>query len=252
MFDMMLNCPLLRDHVAQGKVGFGINHEMRDFVNNKKKRLDLVICQPHASSKPQPKRSRILKRPIATFADVAMHQKLPLTPAESADLARLPELRIVPVGTVLVAIEAKAAMTEFSKAESRLFSELDSSITVINGHAQHAIAGALVMVNVADEFVSPIKNLQDFDTPPVFMSRHKNQPHPAIGVIETVRQVRRRTVDTDRGFDVLGILVVDLRNNGSPGVLVKSTPAPEPSDALSYDQMVTRAAALYSRRFSTI
>ena len=34
--------PLLRRHVAAGVIGFGINHEMRDFVHDRKKDLDLV------------------------------------------------------------------------------------------------------------------------------------------------------------------------------------------------------------------
>ena len=29
-FDLLRSCPLLVKHIADGKVGFGINHEMRD------------------------------------------------------------------------------------------------------------------------------------------------------------------------------------------------------------------------------
>src|SRR5262249_11376201 len=46
LFDLLRNCPTLLDHVGRGHVGFGINHEMRDFRTNRKKNLDLVVCTP--------------------------------------------------------------------------------------------------------------------------------------------------------------------------------------------------------------
>src|SRR5665213_3547329 len=46
VFDLMLACPLLRRHIESGAVRFGINHEMRDFVHDRKKNLDLVLCTP--------------------------------------------------------------------------------------------------------------------------------------------------------------------------------------------------------------
>ena len=252
MFDLLLNCPLLRDHVAQGKVGFGLNHEMRDFQSNKEKCLDLVICTPNAAVKPPRKRSKILGRSVETFQDVAADLELNLDPAETADLAKLPTLPIVAVGMVHVALEAKAAMTEFSKARPRLFSELDSSITVINGHAQHAIAAALVMVNVASEFLSTIRNRDDFDSPDLEITEHRKQPKPAQGVIKTVRQLKRRSDDRERGFDAVGILVVEMRNDGSPCRLVTVPPAPDASDTLHYDQMISRASAFYTQRFGSV
>src|SRR5205085_2044407 len=44
LFDLLQTCPLLCEHVAAGKVVFGINHEMRDYKQNRKKNLDLVLC----------------------------------------------------------------------------------------------------------------------------------------------------------------------------------------------------------------
>ena len=45
LFDLLVKCPLLRRHVDDGLVGFGINHEMRDFVHDRKKNLDVVLWQ---------------------------------------------------------------------------------------------------------------------------------------------------------------------------------------------------------------
>jgi len=251
MFDLLLHCSLLREHIAAGKVGFGINHEMTDFQNNKPKCLDLVICRPH--TKVADSGEYGLASRIRTFVELGESLELPLSKNERNDLAGLPRLPIVPVGMVHIALEAKAAMTEFSKAKSRLFSELDSSISVINGHVQHAIAAALVMVNVASEFRSTIINrLGDFDNPDVVVSEHRRQPKPAQGIIDTVRQLRRRSDDRERGFDAIGVLVVDMKNDGSPCRLVTDPPALPPSDSMYYDQMIARASALYAQRFKSV
>lgn len=252
MFDLLLDCALLREHIAAGKVGFGINHEMRDFQNNKEKCLDLVICRPHTQVADSGEYG--VASGIRTFADLAESLDLPLAENERKDLADLPRLPIVPVGMVHIALEAKAAMTEFSKAKSRLFSELDSSISVINGHAQHAIAAALVMVNVASEFRSTIINrVGDFDNSAVVVSEHRRQPKPAQGIIETVRQLRRRSDDRERGFDAIGVILVDMKNDGSACRLITDDPpALPPSDSMHYDQMIARASALYAQRFKSV
>lgn len=56
LFDLLQASNLLKSHVDDGKVVFGVNHVMRDFVNNKKKALDLVICRPGNVDKPQKRR----------------------------------------------------------------------------------------------------------------------------------------------------------------------------------------------------
>ena len=43
VFDLLRGSPLLKQHVARGLVHFGINHEMRDFVHDRKKNLDLFF-----------------------------------------------------------------------------------------------------------------------------------------------------------------------------------------------------------------
>lgn len=52
VFDLLRASTLFREHVAAGRVAFGINHEMRDFRNDRKKNLDLVICQPAGGANP--------------------------------------------------------------------------------------------------------------------------------------------------------------------------------------------------------
>ena len=102
VFDLMRNCALLKRHIAAGKVAFGINEEIRDFQHDRKKKLDLVLCTP-ASGRPA-------KREL-TLSKMADHYEIELTASERAALAELPLLRRAPVGSVLMALEAKACMT---------------------------------------------------------------------------------------------------------------------------------------------
>ena len=60
------------------------------------------------------------------------------------------------VGAVHLALEAKACMTAFSKSYPRLYDELNSSHAVIHGASNRALAVGLAIINVADEFVSPV------------------------------------------------------------------------------------------------
>ena len=89
MFDFLRHCPLLVRHAVQGKIGFGINHEMIDFKNNRDKDLDLVVCTPG--------HGRRFKK-YADMNTMAERLQLELSPAERSALGELPDLAVVPVG----------------------------------------------------------------------------------------------------------------------------------------------------------
>src|ERR1700760_2413774 len=94
IFDFMASTPLLRRHVEAGTVCFGINHEMRDFVHDRKKNLDLVLCTPAGPTMSE------------TLASVAANYQIKLTSEERATFEKLPQLTRAPVGSVLMALEA--------------------------------------------------------------------------------------------------------------------------------------------------
>jgi hypothetical protein len=73
-------------------------------------------------------------------------------------LTAIPELKIGTVSSVLLAIELKAAMTEFQKAMPRLNDKLTSSFQTIHGDSEHAIVAGLAMVNTATQIVSTDRN----------------------------------------------------------------------------------------------
>jgi hypothetical protein len=241
LFDLIQHCPLLKQHVAEEKVGFGINHEMRDFKNNRSKYLDLVISTPGTMTSAND----------STFVDLASQYHVDLTTAQKAQLASYPLLKRVSVGSVHIALEAKAAMTEHIKALPRLFDELNSSHLAIHGSADFAIAAGFAVVNYAATFVSSDRNKVNLATHAPVVTRHI-QPKATERTIKKLEEIPRRTHGGAEGFDALGIVVLELRNDGTPVTIVTGPPAPTPADVWHYDQMIRRIASLYANKFGNV
>lgn len=241
LFDLLQHCPLLIQHIAAGKVGFGINHEMRDFKNNRSKDLDLVLCTPGTSTRVDD----------MTFAGLVQSYGVDLTLAQRARLASFPTLRRVPVGSVHVALEAKAAMTEHIKALPRLFDELNSSHLAIHGSADFAIAVGFAIVNHATTFISTDRNKFSLTTNAPVVTRHK-QPNATERTIKKIEEIARRTQGGVEGFDAIGIVVLELENNGTAVKIVTAPPAPAAADVWHYDQMIRRIASLYANKFGNV
>lgn len=235
VFDLLRMSPLLRRHVVQGRVAFGINHEMRDFRNDRRKNLDLVICQPASGAR---KTSR-------TLAHLAGEYEIELTVEEQSELAGLPALLEAPVGNVLVALEAKACMTAHQRALPRLYDELNSSHQTIHGAHNLAVAAGFVMINIAGRFLSPDLNKRNRATNPDW-SRH-DQPKSVDITVGKVKQLPRRSKISDDGYDALCIAVVECVNDGSPVRLHTEIPAPQPGDTYHYVAMVDRLRVFTTR-----
>ncbi len=244
LFDVLQRCGLLRRHAEMGKVAFGINHQMIDFRTDKRKDLDLVICEP-LESEPDEEPGR-----WRSFAQLAEEYGVLLDDRERAALAALPRFEHRPVGDVLVALEAKAAMTAHVRAAPRLFDELTSAYTCINGSSQHAVAVGLVMINASEEFVSSDRNKKGFDPahPEITTER---QPNGAQVILDRVKKLRVRSHTTEHGYDAVGVYPLMLRNDGGPVSLPDIPGFPARGENYHYETMVTRIASLYEGRFLT-
>ena len=242
MLDLLLNSSLLRRQAEAGKIGFGLNHELRDFGTNRKKDLDLVICTPRSSAN-----AGDLEK--SDFTQRAEEVGVVLDSMSRVALGSLPKVNQFPVGTVRVAVEAKACMTAHVKALPRLYDELNSSHLAIHGSSTHAVAVGLALVNASKTFVSPGKNDFDRSTREPIISQHR-QPDDTRRVIEKLNEIRRRTRDEENGFDAFGITVIECVNDGSLVKLVESDPAPKPEDIYHYESMVRRVVNLYEQKFS--
>jgi hypothetical protein len=238
LFDLLQQSALMRSHATNGKIVFGINHELRDFATGRKKVLDLVIARPSGPATKE------------TLVDLAERYRVVLGAGQTTKLAALPDLPRAPVGAVLMALEAKAAMTEHVKALPRLYDELNSSHQTVHGASRQALAVGLVMVNAASSFVSP--DLNKTPGAAVVLSKH-SQPAAAAAVVAKVKEIPRRTASATEGYDGLGIIVISAINDGSsPVSLVAAPPAPPQGDIFYYDNMITRVANEYDTTFKSI
>ena len=88
--------------------------------------------------------------------------------------------------------------TACSKSYPRFYDELNSSHRAIRGSPNNALAVGLAIVNVADRFISPIITPDYPITGEAEYSQH-TQPKNALGAIEKVQQLPRRTSDAGVG-----------------------------------------------------
>jgi hypothetical protein len=238
LFDLLQQSALMRAHAAGGKIVFGVNHKLTDFRTGKQKDLDLVIARPDGIPTSR------------SLADLAAEYHVVLGTSQQNRLNALPPIHRAPVGAVLVALEAKAAMTEHVKALPRLYDELNSSHQIVHGASNQALAVGLAMINASPTFISPDRNKTQ--GVPLAVTVH-DQPRVAAAVVEMVRnKLPRRSTGSGAGYDGLAILVVSASNDGTPVTLVTGPPSPPVGDIFHYENMITRVANEYDTTFRGI
>lgn len=239
--DLLIASEVLRADVFAGRVACGINHVMTDHTSKRKKAFDLVF---HRSARQE------TETPRQTFRGLLSLYGVVLTPDQRAVVNQLPDIpvRNVAANAVYIAFEAKACMTEFGKARPRLFDELNSSHPTIHGDTEMAIAAGYVLINAAPTFVSPLRSPSGPNSGDRVISYHR-QPADFESVVAKVRELPLRSYSDGVGFDAIGIVAVDCRNDGSPVQLVD---APTILKDYDYDSMITRVAHLYESRFHRV
>ena len=243
MFDLLQHSDVLARHVASGKVVFGINFEINDFVNDRKKNLDLVIARPQSGAP---------ERPV-TFRSLIDRWNIVLTKEQSERLARLPVFSQGAFGAnaVLVALEAKACMTAHSKAGPRFYDELNSSHQIVHAASERAIAVGFAMINSATTFISSDLNRRKSFDEAEEISAHV-QPAAVRTAMSRVEALPRRSGSSGPGYDGLAAVVVDAPNDGSPITRDDDPPAPGPNSPYRYESMISRVANEYDGRFASI
>ncbi|GGK44757.1 hypothetical protein [Salinarimonas ramus] len=240
VLDLMRTCGLMQRHAESGRIAFGVNHSMSDFRNRRSKKLDLVVHTPSSGSKDTGR----------SLASLFEREGVVLEPEEKAALDALPPLKEAPVGGVLLALEAKACMTEHQKALPRLYDELNSSHLTVHGAHAGALACGFLMINAADTFVSPGRNVGRSGDDAV-VTPH-GQPRATELVVAKARELPRRSSTAEEGYDGFAIVVVDCPNDGSRVHLVEKPPAPARGDDYHYASMIDRVSGLYAVRFSQV
>ncbi len=234
LFDMLLECDALRRAAEEGRIGFGINHVMVGPIN---KTLDLVI------SLVPPERPRIKRR---SFEDVARAYGIVLNADESLVLRALPrideDLR-TDISEVAIALEAKACMTEHVKSLPRLHAEILATGYLARKASPRSITVSYSLINAATHFVTPSAGGGTTNL-------HR-QPDDARRVAEMIRAAVPTVSDArDYGYDVVGVTVIDCRNDGSPvSVVDDASLAPRSDVRTNYERMVRSICSEFRGRF---
>jgi hypothetical protein len=235
VFDMLRECTLFKKHASEGKIGFGINYVMVGKLN---KTLDLVICAVPST------RSRGKRRNLATLA---AKYSIQLSDDEKKIFKRLPEIQEETkddISEVLIALEAKACMTEHSKSIPRLHAEILATGFLAKQAAPTCITVSYTLVNAAESFISPGNSKNG-------RTNEHAQPRDAAAVVEMLgNAIPLVPAFGGFGYDVLGVTVVDCKNDGSPVTVLNNSPAPKRSDFYHYEQMIRKLSSAYSARYS--
>jgi hypothetical protein len=240
--DLLRESPELREAVAEGRVGFQVNPKMRDRTN-REKTLDLGFGLVDDAA---PKgKARSLEELLVEYLAV-------LTPNDREVIAGLPTIREARSKQDLVVLENKACMTAHSKAAPRLRNELEGAVDAINSSDPDTVAGGLVLVNAADLFYSPVFRDNGYVEPSDRRPTWHHQPSDAAVCVSRLKNIPLRTKDKKFGYDALGIVVIDARNDGEPWT-IEDDPAlgaPAPDDIWSYTRMIQQLAKVYRQRIN--
>jgi hypothetical protein len=232
LFDLLNNCDVFRRHAEEGYVGFGINHVLVGPIN---KTLDLVVTRI------APDRTR---RGRETFAGLVARYGIELDASESATLASLPTLYADgknEVSEVAIALEAKACMTEHSKSLPRLHAEILATGYLAKLAHPQCITVSYSIVNAATDFVTPSGGGK--------LNVH-SQPNDARHVVSMLGSAVPMASDARSfGYDLIGVTVLDCRNDKSPVSVVSGDPAPGATSNINYDRMMVGLCSQYRARF---
>lgn len=209
--DLLSACPSLNADALADRVVYGINAK-HTFPNGKTKTLDLAI---------------------GTTKEVREETRFARTiyPGE--------------IDRVLIACEAKTVMTEHGKSQPRVFDELGSSHEIVHQGDREAIAAGITVVNIAETFVSPLRQ----KSRKLHVSLHK-QPHAAERMVDHLRGLPIRDSVDGTGFDAYATIVIDCDNQG-PTTLWTELPAPQLGDRDHYETFISRLSDAYASRFGS-
>ncbi|MCE2914478.1 MAG: hypothetical protein LW768_02830 [Rubrivivax sp.] len=232
LFDLLSQCDAARAKADVGGLGFRLNHVMVGPIN---KTLDLVVTLV------PPDRDEAARR---TFTDLADELGVVLDAAQRRTLAALPvvyEDRRDDVSEVAIALEAKACMTEHSKSMPRLHAEILATGYLARQATPRCITVSYSLVNAAPDFVSPGAKAA---------RNNHDQPTDAQRVVAMLtRAIPLERTAAGIGYDVVGVTVLECRNDGSPVVLCEADPAPGSDNHVHYERMLRSLCSEFRSRF---
>lgn len=241
-FDLLQQSSTLRKHASDAKVIIGVNHPMTDYRTGREKYLDLVIARPATVKGAQGD----------SFKQLVTRYGLSLSSDEQSALDNLPDIGFGNVGSVHVALEAKAVMTKHVSSLPRLHDELAASEQCVHGASEHALAIAYVQINSSASFAPSPSNRFSIDAQHPVVMRRNPQPRSVDRTLDKLAQLKRRSTVHESGFDGIGVTVIDFENLGGPVDLITAPPAPAAGTSFHYETMIVRMAGQYDSRFAGV
>jgi hypothetical protein len=186
--DLLERCGLLREHARRDRIAYGINVS-HHWPNCKHKTIDLAFGVP---------------------------TELATEPSEVPSIRRATKF-----ADVLISCEAKTVMTEHKKSQPRVFDELSSSHEIVHQGKQEAIAAGITVVNIADTFVSPLRQRKRRE---LHVTKHR-QPEVTESMVKHLRGLPVRETIGSVGFDAYCTIVINC-DNQKEATVWSDPPAP--------------------------
>jgi len=153
-----------------------------------------------------------------------------------------PIARCIP-SSVEIAVEIKSVMTEHKKAVKNRKRDLEAHHEHVHNYSAKAIAGAVLVVNAAERFRSPLR-AQDQVTV------HKNSRRLVQHCIKELRSVATRGGQRGYGLEARCAIVVEMDNVDYASTrYVTEPPAPQVGDPLYYDAFIQTICQVFESRF---
>lgn len=231
LLDALLECDVLRRDAEDGKLGFALNYLMSGQMN---KTLDMVLTRV------QPSRKKVRRR---HFVDLVNKYNIQLSSSDALALSALPGIEAEhrdDVSEVVLALEAKACMTEHSKSLPRLHAEILATGFLAKQCMPKCITVSYTLVNTADRFRTP-------SNAGVKVNEH-TQPKDAAHVFEMIERaipLSRNPRFKELGYEVCGVLPISCQNDGTPVSVATGSHAPSRSSHIRYERMVISLCSEY-------
>ena len=145
---------------------------------------------------------------------------------------------------VWLAIDAKSVMTEHGKARRNRQRDINSFADIIYSHFPGAVTGGILLINVAEEFKSPLRDEGD-------ITAHERISTLAPETIDIYRDIDRSDGEISPNVDGVACIVVEHTNmeDGRQTRLVADPPAPEPGDAVNYQTFLDNIIETFENRW---
>lgn len=230
LLDCLISCDKLFEGAQAGRIGFAINHLMVGPIN---KTLDLVLTRVP--------RNRVDHIPRRTFLEVGLSYGIVLTPAEAAQAAEFGavfEESRDDVSEIAVAVEAKACMTKHIGALPRLHAEILATGYLAKRAAPQCTTVSYTLVNAASSFMSESG---------VEAIRQPESAGSVLRMLESAVPLCRDHRDL-LGYDAVGALSIECRNDGAPIELAAGAAAPASNSPIHYERMIRQVCAAYRQK----